>query len=213
MRTFLHIAREGWPLILLLAAGGVSAYAYGPLWSVLPFAVLTAFLLPFFHDGERDTPAEPLAVVAPADGRVVDRRECRDPFLDRDAVCLSIRVAPFGQYFLRAPVEGTVLELTSDAASGFGGTASWIRTDEGDDVVVAISRGAMFGARPCLAGYGERVGQGRRCGVRRLAHRMDIYLPVNTRTEVDAAQKVAAGCCTLATLVHKTNGNGHDNGA
>lgn len=213
MRTFLHIAREGWPPILLLAAVGMFAYTYGPWWSVLPFAVSTAFLLPFFHDGERDTPAEPLAVVAPADGRVIERHECRDPFLDRDAVRLSIRVAPLGQYFLRAPVEGTVLELPSGAAPEFGGTASWIRTDEGDDLVVAVSEGVMFGARPCLVRYGERVGQGRRCGVRRLARRMDLYLPVNARTEVDEGQKVAAGCCTLATLVHKTNGNGHDGSA
>lgn len=212
-KSFLHIAREGWPLILLLAAGGVAAHTYGPWWTVSPFAVVTLALLVFFHDGERDTPAEPLAVVAPTDGRVIEHRECRDPFLERDSIRLSIRVAPFGQYFLRAPVEGTVLELTSDAASGFDGTASWIRTDEGDDVVIAVPAGRMFGARPCLARYGERVGQGRRCGVRRLAHRMDLYLPVNARTEVDAGQKVAAGSRTLATLVHKTNGNGHDNGA
>lgn len=211
--TFLHIAREGWLPILLVAAVGVAAHMLWGWWTLPPFVCLAALLAVFFHDGERRTLAEPLAVVAPADGRVIHRRECYDPFLDREAVRVSIRVARFGQYYLRAPVEGTVLELAPDAWPEFDGTASWIRTDENDDLVIAVSEGAMFRARPCQARYGERVGQGRRCGVRRLARRMDLYLPVNTRLEVDIGQKVAAGCSALATLMHKTNGNGHDHAA
>lgn len=211
--TFLHIAREGWPLIVLVAAGGVAAYVFSVWWAALPFAAVAALLAIFFHDGDRHAPAEPLAVVAPADGRVVHRRECYDPFLDREAVRVSVRMSPFGQYFLRAPVEGTVLELAPDVWPEFNGTVSWIRTDEGDDVVVAASEGPMFGVRPCRIPYGERVGQGRRCGVRRLARRLDLYLPVNTRLEVAIDQRVAAGCSALATLMHKKNGNGHGSAA
>lgn len=210
--TFLHIAREGWPLILLAAAGGAAAYVLLAWWTVLPFALAAAVLAAFFHDGDRHAPAEPFAVVAPVDGWVVYRRECRDPFLDREAVLVSVRVNRLGQYFLRAPAEGTLLELPPDAGPGFDGTVSWIRTDENDDVVIAVSEGAMFGARPCGARYGERVGQGRRCGVRRLAGRLDLYLPVNTRFEADVGQAVVAGCSTLATLMHKKNGNGNGNG-
>lgn len=209
--TFLHVAREGWLPILLVAAGGAAAYALWAWWAALPFAVLAILLAAFFHDAERDAPAEPFAVVAPVDGRVIGHRECHDPFLDREAVRVSIRVARFGQYFLRAPVEGTVLELPPDAWPEFEGTTSWIRTDENDDVVIAVSEGAMFGTRPCRIGYGERVGQGRRCGVRRLALQMDLYLPVNARIEVDVDEKATAGCRALATLIHnRTNGNGHD---
>lgn len=206
--TFLHIAREGWPLILLVAAGGTAAYTFWAWWAMLPFFLVVAWLVVFFHDGDRYAPAEPLVVVAPVDGRVTHRRECYDPFLDREAVRVSIRVNRLGQYFLRAPVEGTVLELAPDVWPEFEGTASWIRTDEEDDMVIAVSEGAMFGARPCQARYGERVGQGRRCGVRRLAHCMDLYLPTNTRLEVEVGEKVLAGCNALATLIRKTNGNG-----
>lgn len=210
--TFLHIAREGWPLILLAAAGGAAAYALLAWWAALPFALAAALLAVFFHDGDRHTPAEPFAVVTPVDGRVAYRCECRDPFLDREAILVSVRVDRFGQYFLRAPVEGTVLELAPGARPEFAGTASWIRTDEGDDLVIAVPEGAMFDARPCQTSYGERVGQGRRCGVRRLARRLDLYLPVNTRLEADVGQGVVAGCSTLATLMHKKNGNGNGNG-
>lgn len=208
--TFLHIAREGWLPILLVVTGGVAAYALWAWWAVPPFVFLVALLAAFFHDRKRHATSEPLAVAAPADGRVIHRRECYDPFLDREAVRIGIRVARFGQYFLRAPAEGTVLELPADAWPEFDGTASWIRTDEGDDVVIAVSEGAMFGARPCRVRYGERVGQGRRCGVRRLAYRIDLYLPVNTRLEVEVGERVAAGHSVLATLMHKSNGNGHN---
>lgn len=210
--TFLHIAREGWLTILLIAAAGLAAYSFWGWWGALPFVVVVALMAAYFHDGERQVPAEPLAVVTPVDGRVIHRRECYDPFLDREAVRVSIQVDLFGFYFVRSPVEGTVLELPPDAWPEFAGTASWIRTDEGDDVVFAVTEGAMFGARPCEARYGERVGQGRRCGMRRLARRVDLYLPANTRLEVDIDQRVAAGCSTLATLMHKKNGNGHGHG-
>lgn len=210
--TFLHVAREGWPLIALAAVGGLLAYSFLTWWAFLPFLGLAGLLAGYFHDADRRALAEPLAVVTPVDGRVIHRRECYDPFLDREAVRVSLAVARFGSYFLRAPVEGTVLELAADAWPEFRGTASWIRTDEGDDVVIAVSEGAMFGARPCQARYGERVGQGRRCGMRRLARRIDLYLPVDTRLEVGLDQRVTAGCCALAKLMHKKNGNSNGNG-
>lgn len=207
--TFLHIAREGWPVIVLAAVLGGAAYVSLVWWAALPFVLVAGFLAAYFHDGGRHAPAEPLAVVTPVDGRVTHRRECYDPFLDREAVRVSLAVAPFGPYFLRAPVEGTVLEIPADAWPEFAGTASWIRTDEGDDIVVAVSEGAMFGARPCQSRYGERVGQGRRCGMRRLARRVDLYLPAETRVEVALQDSVVAGCSALATLMHKKGMNGH----
>lgn len=210
--TFLHIVREGWPLIALVVVGGAAAYTQLAWWAALPFAAAAVLLAFFFHDADHHVPAEPFTVVSPVDGRVIHRRECYDPFLDREAVRISVLVDRFGQYFMRAPAEGTVLELPPDAWPEFTGTASWIRTDEGDDLVVTVSQGAMFGARPCRTPYGERVGQSRRCGVRRLARHVDLYLPANTRLEVDIDQRVTAGCSTLATLMHKKNGNGNGHG-
>src|SRR5699024_11408183 len=66
--------------------------------------------------------------------------------------------------YFRSPVEGTTLELSGEAVDAFHGTVSWIRTDEGDDILVAVSHGMTLGARPCQGSYGERVGQGRCCG-------------------------------------------------
>src|SRR5699024_911408 len=79
----------------------------------------------------------------------------------------------------------------------------WIRTDEGDDILVAVSHGMTLGARPCQGSYGERVGQGRCCGTRRLARQVDVYMPVHSRVMVELHTRVYAGATVLGKLVHK----------
>lgn len=206
-KTLFHIVPEGWLVLFALVVILLIVNAVIGVWAALPVLVLMTVCVLFFRDSPRNVPAEPLSVIAPVDGVVIHRRECYDPYLDREAVKVAIRVNPFGAYLLRSPVEGTVVELVGDAVQELGGAASMIRTDEGDELVVAIRRGTLFGQRPCRNGYGERVGQGRCCGNRRLARRVELFLPVNSRMEVALGDHVHAGACVLAKLVHKRNGS------
>lgn len=205
-KTLLHIVPEGWLVLGVLAGLLVIVNAWFGVIAGLPLAVLIVAGAAYFRDAPRDVPAEPLAVIAPVDGRIRHRRECYDPYLDREAVKLSIDLDWFGAYLLRSPVEGTVIELPGDVVAAQGGTASWIRTDEGDELIVAVRDGALFGERPCRNNYGERVGQGRCCGTRRLTRRVDLFLPMNSRVEVELGDHVAAGKGVLAKLVHKQMG-------
>lgn len=132
------------------------------------------------------------------------RREGYDPFLDREAIKVSINVSLLGAYYLRAPVEGQLLELDTGDGGTRTGLASWLRTDVGDDIVFAVTKGRLFGSRPCLGNYGIRVGQGRCCGVRRLACSIDIYLPQHARVLVEPDEPVQAGASVLANLVDKS---------
>lgn len=206
-KTLLHIVPEGWLVLAGLLAVLVIVNAWLGVVAGLPVAALIVIGAAYFRDAPRDVPAEPLAVIAPMDGVIRHRRECYDPYLDREAIKLSIEIDVFGAYLMRSPVEGTVLELPGDVVAAQGGTASWIRTDEGDELILAVRDGALFGQQPCRSGYGERVGQGRCCGNRRLARRIDLFLPMNSRVEVELGQHVRAGACVLAKLVHKKNGS------
>ncbi|MGB7757847.1 MAG: phosphatidylserine decarboxylase [Salinisphaera sp.] len=206
-KTLFHIVPEGWAVLFVLAIVFLVVNAFVGVWVALPVLVLMAVCVLFFRDSPRNVPAEPLSVIAPVDGTVIHRRECYDPYLDREAVKVAIRVNPFGAYLLRSPVEGTVLELAGETVQRLGGVASMIRTDEGDELVMAIRYGSLLGERPCRNGYGERVGQGRCCGNRRLARRVELFLPVNSRMEVELGDHVRAGACVLAKLVHKRNGS------
>lgn len=204
---FLRVAGGGWPFVgLVFAAGCVVVALLGPWWA-LPFLLLLGGLAVFFHDRKRPVPPGSLTITAPVDGCVVHRRECYDPYLDREAIRLTLDVALFGAYLLRAPVAGTVLEISQSACPEFSGPVSWIRTNDGDDVVMTVSEGALFGARPCQAPFGERVGQGRPCGERRLARQLDVYLPANSRIEVIQGDTVRAGTDIIARFVRKPDDN------
>ena len=204
-KTFLRICREGWPLVGLVAALWLYVYLHYGLFASLPLLLVMAYLAAFFHEPDRRVPSQPLAVIAPTDGKVIEVGNGRDPFLDREALRVCLRVNRLGAYFLRSPSEGTVLEIPAEARQAFPGVATWIRTDEADDIVLAVRSGSLFGANPCTARYGERVGQGRRCGLRRLAQQVEIYLPSSSRLEIGEGSVVQAGCDKLATLVRKTS--------
>lgn len=207
--TLFQIPREGWYVLVPLVVLALVLQAVLNWWAALPVLLLLVPAVLFFRDRPCYVAAEPLAVIAPADGVISHRRECYDPFVDREAIRITIRMDWFGAYYFRSPVEGTSLELDGEAVESFRGAVSWLRTDDGDDIVLAASGGPMLGARPCHGNYGERIGQGRCCGMRRLARQIDIYVPVRSRVMVDLNTRVQAGTGVLAKLVHKTPPNGN----
>lgn len=204
-KTLFHIVLEGWLLLISLAVLALLLGFWLGVWVILPGGLAALACVLFFRDAPRYITAEPLAVVAPVDGRIIHRRECHDPYLDREAIKVTIQISALGAYYIRSPVEGTVLELDRELVEDSKGVASLIRTDKGDYLIMAIKHGSLLGQRPCLKGYGERVGQGRCCGQRRLARRMELFLPINARMEVALGSHVQAGTSTLAKLVHKKN--------
>lgn len=195
----LRIAAEGWVFLLLLGFVASAAFVQQCWWLLGLTLGGVAAAIVFFHDAPRSTPAKPLGILAPCDGIVSFRRECHDPWLVREAIRIGITVPWFSNYLLRAPVEGEVT-----AVEGAPRSVSVLRTDEGATLVVMVARGSLLGARPIWAAFGERVGQGRLCGVRRLARVIDVYLPADCRVEVQLGQTIRCGETVLATLLRRT---------
>ncbi len=76
----------------------------------------------------------------------------------------------------------------------------WIKTDEGDDVVLQFKR-HRFGLAPlALLSFGERIGQGQRCAYLRLARVAELQFPIHGRMLVEPGQRVIAGCDVLGKL-------------
>ena len=102
------IASEGWPF---LAASVAAALAVGWLvgwgWSV-PLWIWTAFVLQFFRDPARPIPGTAKDVLSPADGRIVAIQTTRDPYLDREALKISVFMNVFNVHSNRSPVDGEV---------------------------------------------------------------------------------------------------------
>lgn len=184
---FYGLAAEGWPVVIALAV-----IAIGLLLSPWPFAALLPLvLLPMavmkFRDPRRIVPADPLGILSPVDGRIVEiGREV-------DGLRICVRVNRFGAYLLRSPTEGKVLE----SGPAGGGHGFRLRTDEGDEVLLRLYGPRWLPAAAAI-NYGQRVGQGKRCGMLRATRIAEIWLPPDATIAVVKGQPVVAGVSVLA---------------
>src|SRR5262245_64881335 len=117
----------------------------GCKWWSLPFWLVTLFILQFFRDPPRNVPADADAVVSPADGRVVQVGKARDPYLDREALKISVFMNVFNVHSNRSPLEAQVARTWYNAGSFVNAAldkasieneraALHLRTDAGADV-------------------------------------------------------------------------------
>jgi len=205
------IAKEGWLLLLVLA--GLILLTFYFVSSIVSFvlAIIFCFFLFLLRDPQRTIPSLPLAILSPVEGRVILIDEVDDPWLNqqginRQAKRIRIKMSSLDVYSLRSPVEGKVMEQWSEKCKEENGQrkfAFWIRTDEGDDIVT------VFRLSPCAAACfriyiqsGERLGQGQRCGYLYFGGTVDIYIPENSKLEVEPGQTITSGEDVLAYLVH-----------
>ncbi len=176
------IAYEGWIVVLLFAAAAVLAAARVSHGAALLPALLCVLAAVKFRDPERAVPADPLGVLSPVDGTVADIDE------GSDGTRVLLRVAAFGSYLLRSPVEGRILESEHGLR---------IRTDEGDEIGMRLA-GPHWLPSAAVVGYGERIGQGQRCGLLRTARIAELWLPDDARVMVERGAAVRAGETVLA---------------
>ena len=190
------------PLLAFAGVGILITHFLGWFWS-LPFWVGCVLIVYLFRDPEREIPSSPLAVVSPADGVIAAVDEVHDPYLDRQAILLAIEMSRFGVYSTRSPVEGKFLEPPNSGDGVSRPHGVWVKTDEDDDLVLVMHRGPLNNLPHCYVQIGQRVGQGQRCGFIQLGGRVEVYLPINSRAQVEIGSRVYAGSDVIATLVHK----------
>ncbi len=213
MKSYPHplIAREGWPFIALalVVAAGVHGYA-GFGWAAFPWLV-ALFMVQFFRDPPRAIPADPKAVLSPADGRVVAVEKVRDPYLERDALKISVFMNVFNAHSNRSPVDGAVGKTWYFPGKFFNAELSkssteneraviWLRTPDGHDVTCVQVAGLIARRILCYAREGQQMTRGQRYGFIRFGSRVDVYLPPSALARVTVGDKVYATETVLATL-------------
>lgn len=196
------IARHGVaPLLAVILAAVLVMHFLGWMYS-LPVWLLAGLMLVLYRDPDRAVPSRPLSVVSPADGRVTSVSHTPDPYLERASLKISIEMNPLGVFTTRSPVEGKVLEPHGHNENNNEPHGVWLQTDEGDDIVMVMSRGRLNNKPRCYIRFGERVGQGRRCGFVHWGGWIDVYLPDYSRAEVEENATVLGGTDIIASLVH-----------
>ena len=208
--TYPLIAREGRLFLGVSLVAALAVTAAGG-WASVPFWILALFILQFFRDPPRAIPDAPGVVVAPADGRIVAVEIARDPYLERDALKLSVFMNVFNVHSNRSPVEGEVLgkwyhpgrflnAALSKASLENERSALWLRTPSGMDVTCVQVAGLVARRILCYPEKGDRLERGERFGFIRFGSRVDVYLSPVARLRVSLGDKVYSGETVLAEL-------------
>ena len=205
------IAREGWPF-LAIAIVAALALTYFQWWVLAALAWLVAiFILQFFRDPARVIPTQANIVLSPADGKVVLIGKARDPYLDRDALKISVFMNVFNVHSNRSPVDGTVRNKWYHAGSFLNAAldkaslenernALHIVTAAGVDVTCVQIAGLIARRILCYVGPGDALARGQRYGFIRFGSRVDVYLPPATAPLVAVGDTVFATTTILARL-------------
>lgn len=190
-------------LPLVLVTGGLLGLRL--YWPAAFFVVLTLFVLNFFRDPERDIPTDPCAIVSPADGRVVEVRE--EFFEGRPVRRVSIFMSPLDVHVNRAPIAGTILEISykkgsfqmaSNAAASVENEQN-VFTLSGDQGVVAVKQIAGLLARRIVfwKKKGDRLQRGERVGLIKFGSRADVMMDPKVELRVRVGDYVHAGSSVI----------------
>lgn len=215
-------APEGFPIIaatgLISGLLGVLGYLVSGPWSGASYVagvLLLAFVLFFFRDPERIPPGDldtDHAVLAPADGRVVQIREVTEAeFVGGPATQISIFLSVFNVHVNRIPAEGTLTYV--DYHSGSFHVAWHEKASEENEhaafglehptgtpiffkqIAGLIARRIVYHVEE-----GDSVYAGERFGMIRFGSRVDVVVPSTVSVEVEEGDVVRAGLTLLGRI-------------
>jgi phosphatidylserine decarboxylase len=221
-RDRLGLARAGlaevviFSLLLAAVSGLLAAAALLVHWAfwlaLLAPALLWLEVLWFFRDPERVIPADPAALVSPADGTVTDVGEVDEPdFPGGRALRISIFLSIFNVHVNRIPRAGRVKAIryfpgafldARNPQSAIRNEQLWIDLEELDPprlVRVKQISGAIARRIVCWLRPGDVVHKGQRLGMIKLGSRTDVLLPVGElfAVQVKIGDKVKGGTTIL----------------
>lgn len=225
MKYYPHpiIAKEGWSFIAIsfLLSGWVHcAFGFSVAWF---FWFIFVMVLQFFRDPAREIPTGlNNAVLSPADGRIVCIEQTQDPYLNRDALKISVFMNVFNVHSNRSPVDGEIQQIWYNEGKFLNAdldkaslqnerNALWIKvkdtknSEENQEVtthdVVCVQIAGLVARRIlCYVKEKHILSKGERYGFIRFGSRVDLYLPISAKAKVSIGDKVSATTTVLAEL-------------
>ena len=167
---------------------------------------LAAFIFYFFRDPERVISAEPGAIVALADGRVVVVTD--ESNAGRPGKRISIFLAIWNVHVNRSPAAGIITNLNyrpgkfyaamrPSASADNEQNVITLATDAGEIVFKQIA-GLIARRVVCWKKTGDRVARGERIGLVRFGSRADLWLPRDSELLVKVGDHVKGGSSVVA---------------
>jgi phosphatidylserine decarboxylase len=185
-----------------------------PVWAgVLLIALGIAFLiiiLQFFRNPKRHTILDDKTIVSPVDGKVVVIEEIEENEYFKDKrLMISVFMSPINVHVTRHPIGGKVAYSKYHPGKYL---VAWHpkASEENERTTVVVSHknklqvmyrqiaGALAKRIVNYAQEGQDIVQGSESGFIKFGSRVDVYLPIDAKVEVDLDQKVRGGETVIA---------------
>ncbi len=172
------------------------------------------FVMMFFRNPKRRLFNEEGAIIAPADGKVVVIEETTENeyFKDR-RLQVSIFMSVKNVHINRTPISGQVkyfkyhpgkyLLAWNPKSSTENERTTYVIEDEDDNMEILMRQIAGTVARRIkfYVEEGDEVTQGAEFGFIKFGSRVDLYLPLDSKVEVNIGEKVKGGQTVIARVV------------
>lgn len=215
----MKIHKEGYPTLLFsfifLAIINIVVHTY--LYPLFPFfafisIILYLFLISFFRRPDRSVSIlSDTDILSPCDGKVVVIEQVYEPeFLKADCLQVSVFMSPLNVHINWHPINGEILYSKYHPGKFL---AAWnpkastenerttvaygVRTNK---IVLRQVAGALARRIVCYAKSGNQATQGGEMGFIKFGSRVDLYLPLDTKLNVQLDQVVTGNRTVLATL-------------
>ncbi len=198
----------------VLPLGALTVLMLFVAWPLVVIAlVLTLAVAYFFRDPARYVPQNAGIIVSPADGRVQSITQVPAPpelAMGEDLrTRISIFLSVLDVHVARAPAAATVEKAVYVPGRFFNASLDKastdnerqllrLRTDEGQDLALALIAGLVARRIVCPLEGGEELERGERIGIIRFGSRADIYLDPGLVPAVAVGQVVLGGETVLA---------------
>ena len=162
---------------------------------------LTIMSLIFFRDPHRISPADPLAIISPADGKVVAIQPLElDYFPNGRAIGISIFLSLFNVHVQRVPADARVEATTYQHGKFQAAYKKGIEEKNEQAVTHFLGNKGKFVLKQiagilarrvvCHMAVGQSVERGDRLGFIRFGSRVDLILPEDVQLRIKTGERV-----------------------
>ena len=181
------------------------------LWYILS-ALLFITILQFFRSPKRTLSANERHIICPADGKVVVIEETEEAeFLKDKRIQLSVFMSPVNVHVNRNPLSGVVkyfkyhpgkylVAWDPKSSTENERTTTVVEHKSGIQVLYRQIAGALARRIVWYVKEGDQVEQSQEFGFIKFGSRVDVFLPLGSKINVNLNEVVKGGVTVLATL-------------
>ncbi len=215
------MSKDGLGILLGLTAFAIALGALGfvsrNVAVIVLFAVTSAlavFTVYFFRDPVRRPPADPRAMVSPADGKVLDVAKIEEPnFIGGEATRIAIFLSVMDVHINYVPYAGTVAYLKYNKGKFYRANIA-AASDENEHTFIGMeseygkfafkqSAGLIARRIVCRLKLGDKVKTGQKFGMIKFGSRMEIFLPSWATVTIKKGDRLRAGESVIAIANEK----------